>query len=401
MGIVLLKTLFFLKKCQKSYGMSEFMFGRMKKHCIFASKTVIHGSAMEDNIRLSVIIPVYNTEKYLKRCVDSVLENRSVGLEIILVDDGSTDSSPSICDSYSSRFTFVKTIHGKNCGPASAKNRGIEIAKGEYVALIDSDDEVKPDMFVKMLETAKAHNADIVGCNYEERLPDGTIRQFSYSGKTIVLDRKGALEHFLMKGKIYTQCWTKIYRREMVVANNIRNIEGLKTDEDFIFNIHCLVHASTTCVVDLPLYTYSMLPDSLSKAYYCKRIDSYIDNRLLNFDITRRLILAREPSPCRFQPPVLFQRAPWTHSALPGEIFRLPHTFGGRIYAPAHHHCPAPPPKDWLQPCRMSLAAVACKMVHDLQARQDTAIEQFGSHLCQQKLYPVRQTVIQAAPCSI
>ena len=251
---------------------------------------------MGNKIQLSVIIPVYNTEKYLQRCVDSVLKNNDVGLEIILVDDGSTDSSPSICDSYSSRVPFVKTIHITNSGPASAKNRGIEIAQGEYIALTDSDDEVKPDMFVKMLETAKRHNADIVGCNYEERLSDGTIRQFSYSGKTLVVDRRGAFFNDTATTEIYTQCWTKIYRREMIVANDIRNIEGLKTDEDFIFNIHCLVHASTTCVVDQPLYTYSMLPSSLSKAYFSKRIDSYIDNRLLNFDITRRLVLTHSPA---------------------------------------------------------------------------------------------------------
>ena len=92
---------------------------------------------MGNKIQISVVIPVYNTEDYLQRCVDSVLENRSIDMEIILVDDGSTDSSPSICDSYSSRFQFVKTIHIKNSGPASAKNRGIEIAQGEYIALTD------------------------------------------------------------------------------------------------------------------------------------------------------------------------------------------------------------------------------------------------------------------------
>ena len=278
---------------------------------------------MGNKIQLSVVIPVYNTEKYLQRCVDSVLENISVGMEIILVDDGSTDSSPSICDSYSSRFPFVKTVHIKNSGPASAKNRGIEIAQGEYIALTDSDDEVKPDMFVKMLETAKRHNADIVGCNYEERMPDGTIHQFSYSGKTIVLDRQGALEQFLMKGKIYTQCWTKIYRRDMIVAHNIRNIEGLKTDEDFIFNIHCLVHASTTCVIDLPLYTYSMLPSSLSKAYFSKRIDSYIDNRLLNFDITRRLVLTYTPEN---SPHAVFNRLYYSNELL-GRIALFPEKY--------------------------------------------------------------------------
>ena len=98
-----------------------------------------------------------------------------------------------------------------------------------------------------------------------------------------------------MKEKIYTQCWTKIYRRELLEGNRIRNVEGLKTDEDFIFNIHCFVHAEKTCVIDSPLYIYTIRETSLSKDYFNTNIDAYIDNRLLHFDIVEKLIDAYAP----------------------------------------------------------------------------------------------------------
>ena len=86
---------------------------------------------MNDNIQLSVIIPVYNTQEYLERCVNGVIANKGINMEIILVDDGSTDASPSLCDNYSSTYRFITTLHIKNSGPASAKNRGLDIAKGK------------------------------------------------------------------------------------------------------------------------------------------------------------------------------------------------------------------------------------------------------------------------------
>ena len=84
---------------------------------------------MNDNIQLSVIIPVYNTQEYLKRCVNGVIANKGINMEIILVDDGSTDASPSLCDNYSFKYDFIKAIHISNSGPATAKNRGIDISK--------------------------------------------------------------------------------------------------------------------------------------------------------------------------------------------------------------------------------------------------------------------------------
>lgn len=278
---------------------------------------------MEDNIQLSVIIPVYNTEDYLVRCVDSVLANKGINMEIILVDDGSTDSSPVICDRYSARYPFVKTLHVDNSGPATAKNHGLNIASGQYIAFTDSDDEVKNNMFVRMLEVAEQHEADIVCCNYEERLPNGEYCLFNYTGETLVLDNYSGLEHFLMKKKIYTQCWTKIYRRHMLEHNNIRNVEGLKTDEDFIFNINCFVHAQKTCVVDSPLYIYTIRETSLSKDYFNKDINAYIDNRLLHFDMVDELLDKYSP---RNKKHAVFSRLYYSNELL-GRIALFPAYF--------------------------------------------------------------------------
>jgi glycosyltransferase involved in cell wall biosynthesis len=114
---------------------------------------------------VSIIIPVYNTAKYLKRCVQSVIEQEEISKEIILVDDGSTDDSPSICDNYSEQYPYITTIHTKNSGPSTAKNIGFKKASGRYVAFIDSDDKVCKNMFAKMLHSGNNHNADIICCN--------------------------------------------------------------------------------------------------------------------------------------------------------------------------------------------------------------------------------------------
>ena len=249
------------------------------------NKTINIKNVMNDNIQLSVIIPVYNTQEYLERCVNGVIANKGINMEIILVDDGSTDTSPSLCDNYSSNYHFIKAVHISNSGPATAKNRGLEIARGEYVAMIDSDDEPKHDMFERMINAAKKNDADIVCCNYLERYDDGSTRTFDYTNETTVLDHYHGVEHFLMKKKIYTQCWTKIYRLGMIEQFGVRNVEGLKTDEDFIFNICSFVHAQKTCIVDSPLYIYSMRGTSLSKDYFNKDINAYINNRLFRFDI--------------------------------------------------------------------------------------------------------------------
>jgi glycosyltransferase involved in cell wall biosynthesis len=112
--------------------------------------------------KVSIIVPVYNAEKYLQECVESVLGQTLSDIELILVDDGSTDSSPTLCDQYAAQDRRVKVIHKPNGRAASARNAGLRVASGEYVAFVDADDWISPDMYEKMLQT----NADVTLCDY-------------------------------------------------------------------------------------------------------------------------------------------------------------------------------------------------------------------------------------------
>ena len=236
---------------------------------------------------VSVIIPVYNTEKYLAACIDSVLAQTGVSLEIILIDDGSTDSSSCICDRYAEEYDNISTIHIKNSGPATAKNTGLKLAHGNYIALTDSDDKMAPMMLQKMVNAGYNHNADIVCCNYKQIDEQGVVSHQNSTYQLYVLNHEEGLIHFFSKDKIYSQCWTKLYKSQMLRDYHIENDPGLRTDEDFIFNIRAFIHAKTTVIVDEPLYEYTHREGSLAHAYFKKNISQYIDNRILRVKVTQ------------------------------------------------------------------------------------------------------------------
>ncbi len=239
---------------------------------------------------VSVIIPVYNTASYLIRCVDSVIAQKDVSIEIILVDDGSTDTSPQICDEYAKKYDFIKVLHITNSGPATAKNEGMKIAEGDYIALTDSDDAMNPEMLREMIQATHHHQADIVCCNYTQIDEEGNISHTESTGGTIVLNHEQGLIHLLAKDKIYSQCWTKIYRRQFLNANGITNNNGLRTEEDFIFNIKAFGKCTTSAIVDKPLYIYTHREQSLAHDYFRQNISQFIDNRILRVNITDHLM---------------------------------------------------------------------------------------------------------------
>lgn len=246
-------------------------------------------------MEISVVIPIYNTQKYLERCLQSIVDQRGISKEIILVDDGSTDASANICDNYAKRYSFVKAIHISNSGPATAKNVGFRQAIGDYVVFIDSDDKVCEGMFSKMLSLAYRHDADIVCCNYIQIDEEGNISHVEASYKDYVLNTEEGLKHLLMKDKIYSQCWTKIYKRQMLEEHAIINVDGLKTDEDFIYNLYAFVHSNTVCIIDEPLYIYTHRKDSLSKDYFRKHISQFIDNMQLRLEMVDQVIKDKFP----------------------------------------------------------------------------------------------------------
>lgn len=240
---------------------------------------------------VSVIIPIYNTEKYLSACVDSVLRQANISLEIILVDDGSTDSSPSICDAYAREHKNIKAVHIQNSGPATAKNEGLKLAQGKYIALTDSDDKMEPLMLHKMVTAGYNNQADIVCCSYKQINEDGQVSFLTYTNKQYVLNHEEGLIHFFSKDKIYSQCWTKIYRRQMLNDYHIENNHGLHTDEDIIFNIKSFSHAKKTVIIDEPLYEYTHRENSLARGYFKKNISQYIDNRIKRVQITQNVVM--------------------------------------------------------------------------------------------------------------
>lgn len=240
---------------------------------------------------VSVVIPVYNTEKYLPACINSVLTQEGVSLEIIIVDDGSTDSSSNICDYYAQEHNNIKVVHIKNSGPATAKNIGLMQAKGNYIALTDSDDKMEPLMLHKMVSAGYEHNADIICCNYKQIDEKGVISHMNSTNLRYILNHEEGLVHFFSKNKIYSQCWTKLYKRQMLIENNIENDPGLRTDEDFIFNIRAFVCAKTTVIVDEPLYEYTHRNNSLAHSFFRKDINQYIDNRIQRVKVTQDAVL--------------------------------------------------------------------------------------------------------------
>lgn len=240
---------------------------------------------------ISVIIPVYNTEKFLASCIESILRQDNVSLEIILVDDGSKDSSPIICDEYSSKYDNIKAYHIKNSGPATARNEGFKIAQGEYVTFTDSDDKMEPLMLYKMISAGKEHHADIICCNYKEIDEEGNVTDRAYSNQIYILNHEEALIHFYSKNKIFSQCWTKLFKRQLLIDHHIENDPALRFDEDIIYNIKAFKYAHTTVIIDEPLYEYTIRGNSLAHGvYFIKHTDQYINDSIKRVQITQESV---------------------------------------------------------------------------------------------------------------
>ncbi len=192
-------------------------------------------------MKLSIIVPVYNAEKYLEKCLDSLVNQTMKDYEIILINDGSPDNSQAVMDRYREQYPeLIKTRTVQNGGQGRARNIGIEMAQGEYLGFVDSDDWVSTEMYEKMCRLMDEKNADVVCCDIEEQYADGSRRIVKHSG-----DKKSLLS-------TGSAC-DKVFRRSKV--GNIRFPEGVWY-EDFEFSAKVESIASETGNVPEPLYTY-------------------------------------------------------------------------------------------------------------------------------------------------
>lgn len=162
---------------------------------------------------ISIIIPVYNVEQYLDRCLDSIVKQTYSVLDIILIDDGSKDSSSEICDTWAKKDRRIHVIHQKNSGQAAARNVGLAIAKGKYIAFVDSDDVVEPDYISTMLNAAMTHNADLVICSFFDHMkPDHMVTPLPDSIQSGLETFHSAISH---DDWHYRPVWNRLYTRDL------------------------------------------------------------------------------------------------------------------------------------------------------------------------------------------
>lgn len=262
--------------------------------------------AYEKEPLVSLIIPVYNVERYLRRCLDSVADQIFDSYEVILIDDGSTDASPLIIAEYAARYPhFLPLYFEKNQGSGPARNAALRQVRGEFVAFVDSDDYVTPDFLERMVREARDQDADIVMCQYQVLRADGRIL-FKHPGRNETLTRKKALCRLYRDMTVHHFLCNKLYRHSLFTMSDF-SIPSM-IFEDIACNHELFHHAKKIVFIKNILYNYCSRSNSNFTSINYRRLDDNVkalemilqylsDKNLLsdyrapfNFSITRNII---------------------------------------------------------------------------------------------------------------
>ena len=227
--------------------------------------------------KISVIIPVYNNAAYLPQCLDSLLAQTFRDFECILVDDGSSDGSDVICDDYQKKDDRLKVYHIQNHGVSYARNYGIEVANGEWISFIDSDDWISTD-FLSTLYAHTDENTDVIICNMYFNVGENQIQKIcskpliykkdypSFPLATLVPDCSRA-DGLYVSLELMSSACNKLTRKSLLDANRIRYNEKMYLNEDGLFNLRCYLKAKDFKIIETPLYHYRILMNSSNRRY--------------------------------------------------------------------------------------------------------------------------------------
>lgn len=227
---------------------------------------------------ISVIVPVYNVEEYLPKCIQSIQMQTYQDMEIILVDDGSTDNSGAICDRAAAFDPRIKAIHKENGGPAAARKTGLQFSGGEYIGFVDGDDYIDPEMFEKLLEIIEREAVDFVHSGWKKN-EDANIYGVSCSG-SFLLDQKSAVE--LIASGIFDSAniksispsnWSKLYKRELIAAVYQEVPDGIDYGEDLLSLCLCLLKAERFASVKEAYYHYVTRRTSITNSKGVQRLE--------------------------------------------------------------------------------------------------------------------------------
>ncbi len=229
--------------------------------------------------KISVIVPVYKAEKYLKRCVESILNQTYRNLELILVDDGSPDQSPALCDKIAAKDSRVTVIHQENAGVAAARNAGLDSATGEYITFVDSDDYVDPEMYEAMMKHALEDNCDLVLCDCLKEFPDHS-EPYSHDIRSGFYDAKQLKEEYYPHLLIMENIEYPATISNCVMLFRNRNIPrypvGIRFSEDWLFGAQVMLQAhSFYYMKGQNFYHYCMNPQSATHVYAPDKWNDY------------------------------------------------------------------------------------------------------------------------------
>ncbi len=243
---------------------------------------------------ISVVVPVYNLENYIVRALDSILLQTYKNIEVIVVDDGSTDNSAEVIDEYARKHKdVVKTLHIKNSGVSVARMHGVLAAKGDWIGFIDGDDVVEPDMYERLIANAKKYEADISHCGYQMVFPDGRINYFHNTDKTRIQDRAMGITDLLDGSVVEPGMWNKLYKSSLFL-DLFNDIDmNIKINEDLLWNYYLFRKSQKSIFEDFCPYHYMIRTTSASrqklnknlifdpikvKKYICDSIDEDLKN---------------------------------------------------------------------------------------------------------------------------
>lgn len=239
------------------------------------------------NPKISIIVPIYNAEKYIDKCIESIINQTFKDIEIILINDGSSDGSRNIIDRYAKKDKRIIAIYQENSGPSVARNKGIKIAKGKYIGFVDSDDYIEETMYEELYNLVNDNNIQVGMCAYNElHFYDNTQRitrtrlhsQKVYNKEEI---KKNIISTFAKNENYgFYSLWNKIYLREWVVKLGIYMDENRDHGEDWWFNMCLFSEMESYICIDKPLYNYIHVnEDSLMSKYRENQFELFLDGR--------------------------------------------------------------------------------------------------------------------------
>ena len=233
----------------------------------------------ERKVRVSVIIPVYNVEKYLDACIESVCNQEMRDIEIIVVDDGSTDGSAAICKEWADRDTRIRLLYQRNQGVSLARNNGIKAAMGDWIAFVDSDDWLSPVYLSTLYQTAVRDDVDVSICGLFYDYPDREIRSGHFPNDMLFRSRDDIRQIQLQilaknmsriagnSGDRIGAPWCKLYRTSFVRDNELSFIPNLRRSQDVLFTLYALEKAKRISYINQPLYHYRIIEGSVCNKF--------------------------------------------------------------------------------------------------------------------------------------